>query len=393
MRTLTLTLALVAAALIEVSSVGQQVPPASSKQQQVSDGLKLQAGRAERVVARGKKAYYTRQFDLSGLAAYKPEQTVTGTIRMWGSNYLKDGFLADYWEASFKKFHPAVVFDYHLRTSLAAVPALVTGVADLGPNRKITFAETLLYQRYFNRDPLEIMYATGSFDVPGWQPAYGILVHKSNPIAGLTMEQLDGIFGSERRGGWVGTSWHPEFARGPEKNIRTWGQLGVKGEWADKRINVYGLNLRYHQATVISDMILKSSDKWNENLRIYSNEILPDGSFGRLMVDDLAADRYCIAYAAAPTVNLPPDLKLVPLATKAGEPFVAMSLETLQNRTYPMADEVYMYAHRPDTGVDPKVREFLRFILSREGQQDVMRDGKYLPLTAEVAREQLNKLR
>ena len=364
-----------------------------ASQQQVSEGLKLQQGRTERVVSRGKKAFYTRQFDLSGLPSYRPAGHVSGTIRMWGSNYLKDGNLADYWEASFRKFHPEVMFDYHLKTSLAAVPALVTGVADLGPNRKITFAETLLYERYFDRDPLEIVFATGSYDVPGWQPAYGIVVHKENPIAGLTMKQLDGIFGSERRGGWLGTSWHPEFARGPEENIRTWGQLGLTGEWAGKRLNVYGLNLRYHQATVLSDMLLKSSDKWNENLRIYANEILPDGTFGRLMVDDLVADPYSIAYIAAPTVNLPPDLKLVPLARKDGGPFVDFTINNVQSRAYPLSDEVYMYANVPPAvGVDPKVKEFLRFILSREGQQDVMRDGKYLPLTPELVHEQLKKL-
>jgi phosphate transport system substrate-binding protein len=393
MKTLTLSLALVAAAVVQAPQAARQAQPAPSTQQQVSEGLKLQAGRAERVVSRGKKAYYTRPFDLGGLPAYEPAQRVTGTIRMWGSNYLKDGNLADYWDASFRKFHPGLTFEYQLKTSLAAVPALVTGVADLGPNRKITFAETLLYERYFNRDPLEIVFATGSFDVPGWQPAYGIIVHKNNPIADLTMGQLDGIFGAARRGGWSGTSWHPEFARGPEENIRTWSQLGLKGDWAGKRINVYGLNLRYHQATVISDMLLKSSDKWNEDLRIYANEILPDGTFGRLMVDDLVADPYCIAYVAAPTVNLPPELKLVRLAAKEGGPFVSFTIESVQNRTYPMADEVYMYANvQPGTGVDPKVKEFLRFILSREGQQDVMRDGKYLPLTPELAREQLKKL-
>ncbi len=357
MKTRTLSLALVAVAVAQAPQAAQQAQPAPSTQQQVSEGLKLQAGRAERVVSRGKKAYYTRAFDLSALPAYEPAERVTGAIRMWGSNYLKDGNLADYWEASFRKFHPGVTFEYQLKTSLAAVPALVTGVADLGPNRKITFAETLLYERYFNRDPLEIVFATGSFDVPGWQPAYGIIVHKNNPISDLTMGQLDGIFGAERRGGWAGTSWHPEFARGPEANIRTWGQLGLKGDWAGKRINVYGLNLRYHQATVISDMLLKSSDKWNEDLRIYANEILPDGTFGRLMVDDLVADPYCIAYVAAPTVNLPPSLKLVRLAAKPGGPFVDFTIENVQNRTYPLADEVYMYANvQPGAGVDPKVK-------------------------------------
>jgi len=256
----------------------------------------------------------------------------------------------------------------------------------------LRFHELLLFQRFTNRDPLEITVATGSYDVPGWQPAFGIVVHRDNPLTGLTMAQLDGIFGAERLGGWEGTSWHPEYARGPEKNIRTWGQVGLAGEWKDAPINVYGLNLRYHQATEISDRILKGSDKWNERLRIYANFVTPDGKLGRTLVSDLAKDRQGIAYVAAPTRNLPPELKVLALAEKANGPYVTYTIETLRDRTYPFFDEIYMYVDRPAGKMDPKVREYLRFILSREGQAEIMRDGKYLPLTAKVARDQLKKL-
>jgi phosphate transport system substrate-binding protein len=194
-------------------------------------------------------------------------------------------------------------------------------------------------------------------------------------------------------GGWEGTSWHPEYARGPEANLRTWGQLGATGEWADKPINVYGLNLRYHQATEIADRLLKASDKWNEHLRIYANFVSPEGKLERSLTDDLAKDRYGIAYIAAPTKNLPPGLKIVALAQTPAGPYVPYTMETVHNRTYPLYDEIFMYVDQAkDKSIDPKVREFLRFIVSREGQAAVMRDGKYLPLTAEVAREQLNKL-
>jgi phosphate transport system substrate-binding protein len=312
---------------------------------------------------------------------------------MWGSNYIVDGNVGSYWEEGFRKFHPDVNFDFHMKTTVAAVPSLVFGVGDIGVGRKITFAELLLYQRYNDRDPLEITAATGSYDVTGWQPGYGIVVNKDNPIARLSMEQLDGIFGSERLGGWEGTSWHPEYARGPEKNLRTWGQLGAKGEWADKPINVYGLNLRYHQAAEISDRLLKASDKWNERLRIYANFVTPEGKLGRSLTADLAKDRYGIAYIAAPTQDLPPELKIVALANKSGGPYVPYTMETVRDRTYPLYDEIYMYVDRAqDKSIDPKVKEFLRFVVSREGQEAVMRDGKYLPLTAEVVREQLKKL-
>jgi phosphate transport system substrate-binding protein len=363
-----------------------------SQPEKTAEGLELQKARAATMQERGKKAYYTKKWDLSDLPSYQPKEKVKGTLRIWGSNYIADGNVGEYWKEAFRKFHPGVKLDYHLKTTVAAVPSLVFGVGDIGVGRKLTFHELLLFQRYNDRDPVEIAVATGSYDVPGWQPGFGIVVHKDNPLTQISLEQLDGIFGAERLGGWEGTSWHPEYARGPEKNIRTWGQVGLTGEWKDMPINVYGLNLRYHQATEISDRILKSSDKWNERLRIYANFVTPDGKLGRSLNSDLVKDRSGIAYIAAPTRQLPPELKVLLLAEKGSGPYVPYTLETLRDRTYPLYDEIYMYVDRPGGKMDPKMREFLRFVVSREGQAEIMRDGKYLPLTATVAREQLKKL-
>jgi len=381
-------------ALLALGVLSLLAPPAAMAQaDKPAAGLDLQRARAQFVEAKGKKVFYTKRWDLSDLPSYEPKQKVSGTIRMWGSNYIVDGNVGKYWEEGFRKFHPGVKFDYHMKTTIAAVPALVFGVGDIGVGRKITFAELLLYQRYNDRDPLEITVATGSYDVTGWQPGYGIVVNRDNPVTQLTLQQLDGIFGSQRLGGWEGTSWHPEYARGPEGNIRTWGQLGAQGEWADKPINVYGLNLRYHQATEISDRLLKASDKWNEQLRIYANFVTPDGKLGRSLTDDLAKDRFGIAYIAAPTRNLPPELKIVALARTPAGPYVPYTMETVHDRSYPLFDEIYMYVDQArDRSIDPKVKEFLRFIVSREGQEAVQRDGKYLPLTAAMVREQLRKL-
>lgn len=366
--------------------------------QESTEGLDMQAARAKMMTARGRKIAYTKKFDLSGLPEYRPKQKVSGTVRMWGSNYITDGFLGGYWEAAFRKYHPGVKFDFHTKSTLSAVPSLIFDVSDLGIGRKITFSELEMFQRYTDRDPVEIEVATGSYDVPGWNPGFGIVVHKDNPLAQLTMKQLDGIFGAERLGGWEGTSWRPQYARGPEENIRTWGQLGLTGEWADKPINVYGLNLRYHQATEISDMILKSSDKWNERLRIYANFVSAAGKLERGLNEDLAKDRYGIAYIAAPTTNLggggaQPGLKVLNIAVNEGGPYVPYTLDTIHDRTYPLFDRIYAYTDRvPGKPMNPAVLEFLRFVLSREGQAEVMRDGKYLPLTAEVANAQLRKL-
>jgi phosphate transport system substrate-binding protein len=371
---------------------------AQDEAKESTEGLDMQAARAKMMNARGGRVAYTKKFDLEGLPKYEPRQKVKGTLRIWGSNYIVDGNVGAYWEAAFRKYHPDVKFEWRMKTTSAAVPSLVFGVSDLGIGRKVTFQEQQLFERYFDRPPLEIDIATGSYDVPGWQPAFGVVVHKDNPLAKISFEQLDGIFGAERAGGWEGTSWRPNWARGSEKNIRTWGQLGLTGEWADKPINPYGLTLRYHQATEISDRVLKASDKWNEKLRIYANFVSKKGSLERGMNEDLAADRYGIGIVAAPTTTLTggaaqPTLKLLPLAVKDGGPYVPYTIETLQNRTYPLFDHIFAYFDRePGKAMNPAVYEFVKFIVSREGQAEVMRDAKYLPLTAEVAREQLATL-
>ncbi len=369
--------------------------PLRAQADRVAGGMALQQARAVSVLAKGKRAYYDpKRWDLGDLPPYVPREKISGTIRLWGSNYITDGNLGQDWEEAFRAFHPGVKFEYHMRTTSAAVPALVLGVADVGIGRKITFQELQMFQRYKDYDPVEIGIATGSYDVTGWQPGFGIVVHRDNPLTQITLEQLDYVFGAERTGGWEGTSWHPEWARGPEKNIRTWGQLGLGGEWATKPIVPYGLNARYHQATEISDRILKGSDKWNEQLRVYANYVTADGKLSRSLNDDLIKDRYGIAYVAAPTRKyLPKELKVLRLAATKDGPYVAYTMETLRARTYPLYDEVYAYADRkPGQPLDPKVREYLRFIVSRDGQEQVMRDGKYLPLTAALAAQQLRKL-
>jgi phosphate transport system substrate-binding protein len=368
--------------------------PAAAQANKVAHGLALQSARAKFVVVKAKKVFYTKRWDLSGLPSYRPEQQVSGTIQMWGSNYIEDSNLGKYWEEGFRKYQPGAHIAFHMKTATAAVPALVFGVADIGVGRKITFAEQLLYERYENRDPLIVTVATGSYNVTGWQPSYGIVVSKDNPLTCLSMQQLDGIFGAERLGGWDGTTWHPEWARGPQENIRTWGQLGLTGGWANQPITPYGLNQRYHQAQEMSDDILKGSDKWNERLRIYANYVAKSGDLGRDLDTDLANDRYGIAYIAAPTYKLPPQLKVLAVSSRTGGQCIPYTMETVHDRTYPLISQIYMFANLDKDGsAKPLVREFLRYVVSRQGQEEVERDGKYLPLTAEAAHEQWQKVK
>jgi phosphate transport system substrate-binding protein len=361
---------------------------------QKRDGLDVQSGRAERIGARGAKTYYTKRWNLDDLPEYKPEQKVSGTIRVWGSGYFAQGKLGEYWKEGFRKYQPDLEFEYHLKAPALGIPALCIGVADLAPSRHITFDETLMFERVFERDPVEITAVTGSLNVPGWNYAVGIFVNKTNPIDKLSIKQLDGIFGAQRDGGYDGTTWRTDIARAKNQNIRTWGEAGVNGTWSDKPIHVYGDNLRYHIPRTFERLVFQGGDKWNEALHEYANYKNPNGTNtleAQQVMDAVAKDPYGIGYSTVAYQS--PATKVLAIAPRDGGEYVELTLDNLRNRTYPLYDEVYFYFNRdPAHPVDPKVKEFLRYVLSREGQDAVQRDAKYLPLTASVVQEQLKKL-
>ena len=378
------SLAIVSAALAVTAATGGQE----------RGGLDVQRGRAERIGARGAKTYYTKRWNLNDLPEYKPEQKISGTLRVWGSGYFAQGNLGKYWEEGFRKYNPDVNFDYHLKAPALGIPALCIGVADLAPSRHITFDETLMFERVYERDPVQITAVTGSLNVPGWNYALGIFVNKNNPITKLSINQLDGIFGAERQGGYDGTTWRTDIARGADQNIRTWKQVGLTGEWADKPIHVYGDNLRYHIPRTFERLVFEGGDKWNEGLHEYANYKNPNGQNtleAQEVMDAVAEDSDGIGYSTVAYQSSA--TKLLAIAPRDSRDYVELSLDNVRNRTYPLYDEVYFYFdHDPSKPIDPKVKEFLRYVLSREGQDAVQRDAKYLPLTAAVVEEQLKKL-
>jgi phosphate transport system substrate-binding protein len=384
--TVTLVLATFLAASVSAAQVAVS--------EDAKKSLQAQEERAGVIVERGDKPHYTKKFDLSGMPHYVPKQQLTGWIRFHGNNYLVDGKLGEYWQQGFAKYQPGIRISFYLPTAAVAFAALYYNQADMVMGHKPSFYDLLAYQRIMSFDPVEITAVTGSYDVPGWESSTVILVNKDNPLKGITMEQLDGVFGAAREGGWAGTNFRPDWARGPEKNIRTWGQLGLKGEWADKPINVYGFNLRYNTATDFADRVLQASDKWNENIHAYAHIVQPNGKRyiqADQITDALARDKYGIAFNRYRGER--PGIRRVPVAASERQPYVEHTLDNVQNRTYPLYNEQYFYTNvKPGTSMDPLVKEFLRYVLSQEGQADVMRDGKYLPLTAEVVREQLKKL-
>jgi len=369
----------------------------SHAQQQSEDArnaLRAQADRAGVIYKRGRTAYYTQKFDLSGLPHYQPKEVLTGWVRLHGNNYLSDGLLGELWQQGFAKYQPGIRISYYLPTSALAFAALYYDQADLVMGHRPGFYDLLAYERVKSFDPSEFTVVTGSFDVGGWENSITILVNENNPLKCINMDQLDRVFGSERTGGWAGTNWRQDWARGADTNIRTWGQLGLGGEWADKPIDLYGFSIRYNTATDFADKVLKGSDKWNEKIQAYGNIVNPDGSRyieADQITDNLGKDKYGLAYNRFRGER--PHVKRIAVAPGSSNACVEHTLENVQNRTYPLYNEQYFYVSvKPGTKMDPKVKEFIRYVLSQEGQADVIRDGKYLPLTAGVVREQLIKL-
>ena len=336
------------------------------------------------------------EFDLSAHPEYRPGPRVSGVIRCWGNDTMVE--LMKYWEEGFRKHHPDVSFADNMATTAIAIPALAVGVADLGVmGREVWPIELISYLKVHGGPPVTLAVAGGTFDVENKTWALTVFVHKDNPIRRLTMEQLDGIFGSQRTGGWHESKsrWISDPARGPEKNIRTWGQLGLTGEWADQPIQTYGFDLTGSGFSFFfAHRVFDGADKWNENLKEFVATTLPDGKIlnaPRQVTAALATDRYGIAFDGMQYGN--DQIRPVAIAPRGTRNYIMPSRQTVQDMTYPLSRSLYILANRArGQPLDPKIKEFLRYILSREGQEAVAREGDYLPLPAGVVAEQLRKL-
>ena len=323
----------------------------------------------------------------STLPEYKSGPKLSGVIRSWGSDQM--GALMKLWENGFHKYQPDIYFSDTLKGTATAQFGLHEWVADLAVSaRKIypyefygVYRRSLLY-------PAEIAVASGSYNVPHKSAALAIFVNRVNPLGKLTMKQLDGIYGAHRTGGWQDLNWHTEIARNSSQDIRTWGQLGLQGEWADKPIHVYGPAGIYPGGiSFFQTRVMGGADSWNESLLEYDDRVK--------MMDALSNDPYGIAYTSLNYQT--PQTKPLALAERDGGAFVELNRATATDRTYPLVRTAYIYfaPDHPDGSpatIDPKIREFLLYILSRQGQQDIVREGDYLPLTPALAAKQARKL-
>lgn len=332
-------------------------------------------------------AHYASAGTLELPPPYTPQQQVSGTITIWGhgaygkSTDFIEG-LTQAWQAGFSKYHRAVRFDNRLYGTASAIGALYTGTGDLAlMGREIWPPEVAAFKEVFGYPPTGIDVVTGSFNVRNRGYAIVIFVHKDNPISKLTLAQLDAVYGIDRRRGAAA--------------VRTWGDLGLTGEWRDKPVNLYGLPIARGFADYFEEAVFLGSRKWNPALREFADEPRSQGGAtdgGQKMLNAMAKDRYAIGYAGL--VYGHPDVKPLALAAQPGGPFVAPTRQSVLDHSYPLTRMITMFLNRaPGQPADPKLREFLRYILSREGQEAVLREGQgYLPMLAPFAKKELNKL-
>ena len=344
--------------------------------------------------------YKVASFDLSALPPYVPSKDrITGVVRISGTPLE---YIVGRWAAAFREAkHGQIRLSAYLINTSQAFAGLMTGKATVGlMGHRQWLTARMAFKKQFGYDPVEIRFATGSYDDPeGSTPGLMFIVNKNNPLAHLTMDQLDGIFGAQRTGGWVGTTWSTAVARGPEKNIRTWGQLGVKGDLADKPIHLYGSDVTLSNwADLMEREVFKGGTKWNPDLIEKPRADISTKAQGRTrdeqIIDGVTGDPSAIGFVFQRVIDkAKADVKVLPIGRADAGPFVVPNAQSFFDGSYPMHNGPYIYLNKPPgQPLAPREREFVRFVLSRDGQQILADSRIFIPLNAEQAAVELKKI-
>jgi phosphate transport system substrate-binding protein len=292
------------------------------------------------------------------LTPYRSVSGVSGNISSVGSDTLNN--LMTYWAESFQKFYPNAKIQIEGKGSSTAPPALISGTAQLGPmSRPMKGSEIDQFEKKYGYKPTPIRTSVD---------ALAVFVNKDNPIKCLTMPLVDAIFSKSRR-------------YGHREDIRTWGQLGLSGEWANRPISLYGRNSASGTYGFFKEHSLKNGD--------FKDEVKEQPGSASV-VQGVTVDRFAIGYSGIGYATA--GVRAVPLSEQEGGKCVEATADHAYAGTYPLARFLYVYVNKPPAKpLDPLTREFVKLVLSKEGQSDVIKDG-YFPIPASVAKEELNKI-
>ena len=279
------------------------------------------------------------------------------------------------WIKMFRAAYPRLSVTMEARASGSGVPSLTAGIAHMAPvGREALPKEHDDFVKKYGYEPFAIRVATGSLGSLGKTATSIVLVAKDNPIAGLTFSQLDAIYSKTRKRGHA--------------DITTWGDLGLSGEWAKRPIHTYGLKPPNGIEQFFKMKVLLGGT-WKDGIQNVKGQGFTHAF--TVASNDMHTQIGGLTYALL--ANVTPDVRVVPLAEKDGDPFVAPTIDTVYHHTYPLSRYVYIYVNRkPGTALEPKIKEFLKAVLSKQGQDVVAAEGVFMPLLPEVVKEELAKL-
>jgi len=292
------------------------------------------------------------------LLDYKETNGVSGSIKSVGSDTMNN--LMTFWGEGFKKHYPAITIEIEGKGSNTAPPALIKGTSNFGPmSRAMKKAEIDDFEKEFGYKPTGLKTAIDTL---------AVFVNKDNPIKELTLEQVDAIFSKNRKGG-------------AKDDVKTWGQLGLKGEWEDKPISLYGRNSESGTYGFFKEHALFGGD-YKDAVK----EMVGSSS----VVDSVAKDKYAVGYSGIGYKT--EDVRAVPLKGVGGEKAFEANMENAYSGDYPMSRPLYLYVnYKPNANLDPLRAEFIKFVLSKEGQEITIKDG-YYPVPAKTAETALKSV-
>lgn len=292
-----------------------------------------------------------------GLPSYTAVSGVSGNLKSIGSDTLNN--LMTLWSEGFRAKYPNVKIAIEGKGSSTAPPALIEGTAQFGPmSREMKSKEIDAFEKKFGYKPSVVRVAVDSL---------AVFVNKDNPIKCLTLKQVDSIFSKTRKGG-------------TPNEIKTWGGLGLTGDWKDKPISLYGRNSASGTYGYFKEVALFHGD--------YKDGVKEQPG-SSAVVQGIATDKYAIGYSGVGYKTA--DVRTVPLAVQEGKCFDATA-QNAYDGNYPLARFLYIYFNKkPNESLDPLMAQFIKYVFSKEGQTVVIKDGFY-PVSKALAEEDLVKL-
>ena len=292
------------------------------------------------------------------LPVYTAASGISGNLSSVGSDTLAN--LMTLWAEEFKRLYPNINIQIQAAGSSTAPPALTEATSNLGPmSRKMKAKEIAAFEDRYGYKPTAIPVAID---------ALAVYVNKDNPIKGMTIPEVDALFSSTRK-------------CGGKADIKTWGDAGLDGAWAKRDIQIFGRNSVSGTYGYFKKKALCKGDFKNN-----VNEQPGSASVVQAVTSSLNGIGYSgIGYKTS-------GVRAVPLAKKDGKPYVEATNENALSGEYPLSRFLYVYVNKhPNKPLAPLEKEFIKLIMSKQGQEVVVKDG-YIPLPAKTAQKYLDKL-